>query len=1109
MTEQRKCRNCGVVIQSNAPFGHCPQCLIAMGFGPMSEEAQEPTGRESGSSALGTVRYFGDYELIERIAQGGMGTVYKARQTSLNRLVALKVISAGTLATEELVKRFKAEAEAAASLSHPNIVPIYEIGEHEGQHYFSMGLIEGGSLSQRLRRLARPSPEPPGVRPSPGAEPSGPPEESGKGRAVGTLSLSAPEDGRTPVPKEALHRPNPFQPRAAARLLSTVARAIHYAHQRGVLHRDIKPGNILLDANGTPHLTDFGLAKLIEKESTLTRTNAVMGTPAYMSPEQARGESKDVTTATDVWGLGAVLYETLTGSPPFGGGTSMETIRQVIDQEPRRPSILNPAIDRDLETICIKCLEKEPQRRYVSAEGLADDLDRWLRLEPITARPTRTHERIRKWVRRRPAISALGTLSMVSILVLAIGSTIAALRIRDGRDELRQNLYASEMGQAFGALEAGDVQRVRNLLESQPRDLRGFEWRYLRGQSRTQEVFTYKFGDSYGCAVSPDGRYLAASVAGASPWSVCLWDLTNPQGPIKWQLPNGAEVSDDLDFDPQGTTLAAAVAGLPRIRRWDIETRRLLEPDLELAAENAHGVAFSPDGRWLAGAGGLRYGNGIPGDAKIWDTATGQLRFTLAGVRDWLTRVKFSPDGRWVAASGGGGFVKIWEAETGREVIELTGLHGIVFGLCFSPNGKIVAGADSQGMIRLWEVGSWKERTTFRGHDRMIHRIAFSPDGQKLASCSLDQTIRLWDTQSADLLNTLRGHSQRVTDVRFLRNRPQLISSSLDGTMKLWNPAANQERTIFKGHQKLWGVQVEFSPDGLWLAMSTNVPGTFPREYRTAIFDSATREPVTTAPGHPFKFAPNGLLVTQMPDFGIVMWKIERTGAVEKMRLRLPSTVANSPSFGESCQFNSDSTLLAARCSGQVVVWSLESASGSRVAPTTGILPSDSKDRLGFVGQRLITGVDSEGELECWDARTLQRLDGMHVGQGTRIAAYSSDQRILVTMSRSGDVELWDMLSRTQLRRFRHAARSLGPLAVSPDGKTLVGGDIDGNVHFWNVASGNLIATLPAHTASCRSISFSPDGRCLATAEVVDAIKLWPAPSFEEIERSSSRADNR
>jgi WD40 repeat protein len=994
------------------------------------------------------MRYFGDYELLEEIARGGMGIVFKARQVSLNRLVALKLISAGTLATEELVKRFKAEAEAAASLSHPNIVPIFEIGDHQGQHYFSMGLIEGPTLRSEISNFK--------------------------------FELS--------------------DSRRAAQLVSTVARAVHYAHQRGVLHRDIKPSNILLDASGEPHLTDFGLAKLVQKDSTLTHTNAVMGTPAYMAPEQARGETKDVTTAADVYGLGTVLYETLTGSPPFGGGTSMETIRQVLEQEPRRPSLFNPELDRDIETICLKCLEKDPLRRYASAEALAEDLDRWHRHEPIQARPSSTLERARKWVRRRPTIAALGATALLLLLVLAIGSTIAAWRINSARENLRHDLYASEMREAFSALDAGDVHRVRNLLESQrPRegqvDLRGFEWRYLWGQSRTQEVFTLQLElYSYGCAVSRDGRYVAS---GSGDGEMQLWDLATRQRVAKWLFPVGGAISDNFDFDPENKILAAAHVGLKAIRLYDLVRLQPLEPPLPVA-DNAHGVAFSPDGKWLATAAGRRYGDGIPGEAKIWNTTTWQVHTNLQGVRDWLTRIKFSPDGRWIAASGGGGFVKVWEAATGREVTELAGLRGIVFGLCFSPNGEILAGADSMGMIRFWNVGSWQECLTFKAHDRLIHGIAFSPDGRTLASASMDQTVKLWDAKTGGLLNTFRGHSRRVTNVAFLPNGSLMASSSLDGTIKLWRPSAEQQSTTLKGHKAFWNVKAEFSVDGRWLAMTTNVPGTVPLRLCTAIWDVVNRRPMTTVEGHPFKFAPNGTLATKVSNSTLALWQIQSTGAVEKQRLTASSGLTNS------FVFSPDSTLLAARGSNQIFIWSLPLPSKSQTILRSG-LEKDGSLLFTADGRTLLVGLDPEGLLECWDTRSLQRVGQLQVAPnaGPNALTLSSDGRMLATMGPGGIIQLWDLPSRTRLRDFRHEGVSVEPMAFTPDGKTLVGGDIDGSLHFWNVAWGGEIASLPAHVSSIRSVSFSADGRCLATAEVADMIKLWSAPTFEETDHIS------
>jgi TolB-like protein/predicted Ser/Thr protein kinase len=354
----RLCRKCGTEIFADAPEELCTACVLETGLALLPEALDEegnfataphPKIAARAAKMLGDL---GDYELLEEIGRGGQGVVFRARQKSLNRPVALKVIGLGQWATKAHLRRFRLEAEAAASLEHPCIVPIYEVGERGGACYFSMGLVEGGQLDAVAKR-------------------------------------------------------QPMPIRHAAELIAKLARTVHYAHEHGILHRDIKPGNILLDAKGEPHLTDFGLARLAETESTVTRTMEVLGTPSYMAPEQAVGNNARVTSATDVYGLGAVLYQLLTGHPPFAGGTTFETVRLVLDTEPRQPRLLNPKVDRDLNTICLNCLEKDPRRRYPSALALAEDLEHWVKHEPIRARRTGIFTRGRKWVRRNPAIAAL------------------------------------------------------------------------------------------------------------------------------------------------------------------------------------------------------------------------------------------------------------------------------------------------------------------------------------------------------------------------------------------------------------------------------------------------------------------------------------------------------------------------------------------------------------------------------------------------------------------------------------------------------------------------------------------------------------------------------
>jgi WD40 repeat protein/serine/threonine protein kinase len=992
-----------------------------------------------GAAALIPIRRFGDYELIREIARGGMGVVFRARQVSLNRPVALKMILAGRLANDTDVRRFYIEAEAAANLDHPGIVPIYEVGQHDGQHYFSMGFVEGESLSHRLT------------------------------------------DG-------------PLPGREAAALMVKVAEAIEYAHQQGVIHRDLKPGNVLVDKNGKPRVTDFGLAKKMQDDSGLTGSGQIMGTPSYMPPEQAGGNRGEVGPAADVYALGATLYALATGRPPFQAATPMDTVLQVISDEPVPPRRLNPAVERDLETICLKCLEKQAAKRYVSAAALGDDLQRFLDGDSIRARSVSTFDKAWRWCRRRPTIAGLTAAVIVAVLGGLAGTTMSWLAALRATDLAEQRLYDSRMNLVQRYWDDYNGYLFRQALDEQlPAnqrgiDRRGFEWFYWHRKRSSGSISSLvSAGGIRSVAFSPDCLRLASAGADGT---ITLADTAT--GQVVFTVNGHARMVRTVVFCPDGRMIACASSDAS-VKVWDAVTGQEIR-SLSADTRTVAGVAFSPDGRQLASAS-------HDGSLKIWDVGTGRVIRVLGGSAGELTGVAFSPDGRMLASAGADGLVKVWDASTGQETRTLKGHAGRVEGLAFSPDGRQLASVGIDG-TKVWNAMTGQEIRALKGHTDGVRSVGFSPDSQRLASGGSDGVVKLWETTTGRETLVVKGDASPVTSVTFTSDGRRLASVSgvtnqrgagSVRTVKMWDAETGQETLTFSGHTGSV-TSLAFSPDGHWLA-SASVRSTKAAEVK--IWDAETGQETLTLKGHTgpvysLAYSPDGGRLASAGGESskpgeVKLWDTTtglKTHTLEGGHTRIVKSVAFSPD---------GQWLASAGADGTIKLW--DTATGQqnrslnvRGSLVTAILSSD--------GQRLAASSEF-GSVEVWDTATGHLTLGVfNRSRAITSLAFSPNGQRLAFADQDRTVRVWDTGRGQEILTIKGHTNDVRSVAFSPDGQRIASGSDDGSVKVSDTATGEEVLTLKEHTGSVRSVAFSPCGRRLASASDDGTVKVWDATSI-------------
>jgi WD40 repeat protein len=1019
----------------------------------------------------------GDYEILAEVGRGGMGVVYKARHRSLHRLAAVKMVLAGEFASHAQELRFRLEAELAARVRHPNIVQVYEIGSYHGRPFLALEWVEAGSLAARL-------------------------------------------DGR------------PWPPREAGALIETLARAIHVAHAQGVIHRDLKPANILLQvgeggktndqgessrsgftplpASGVvPKITDFGLARPTEGGTTLTHSGFLLGTPGYMAPEQASGGRALVGPATDIYALGVILYQLLTGQLPFQGDSTLEVLRAVTSDEPVRPRRLQPRVPRDLEAITLHCLEKEPTRRYPSALALAEDLERFRDAKQVTARPVGVAARLARACRRRPLVAILLALLTASLFGGLAGVTwkwleadeqrdlanSRALRLAAERHEAMFQTYRARLAAAVAALAAHDVADAARQLDAAPGDLRDWEWRHLRSRlDDSSSVIPLPAGaDSF--LLPATDRVRVATFTGID---LRLLDLESGE---RTTLPIGPERG-------QVCGIADTRRGL-RIAAWVGNTTLILLDQTgqiicRMQTPDFHGpgpVVISPDGTRLACPAyfreSLRFG--------VFDAASGKQTALCDRHQDDIWTMTVSPDGTRLVSAGEGCTAHVWEMSTGLLLPKCAGHDSKVLSARFRPDGARLVTASSDGTVRQWDPLTGREvEPPYDRHTGDVAVAVYSPDGQWVASAGTDRVVRVWRATGRQDVAILHGHTGPVVSLAFAQGGRRLASVSSrsrlvptgDDTARIWDLDTRDTLPALHGHSS-YVYPVAFSPDGRWIAS-----GGWDNWVR--LWDAATGEQCAKLPHSGFvrclAYAPDG------------RWLVSGSDGESRMRIwdvataRIRKEIPVPAWYFRSLAVSPDGTRVAATAidpqSSARHLYICDPSSGERLfsAPGHALAYSPDGRWLAVVTADLKTVLLLDAATHETSARFPAHDQEVHAG------VFSPDSRLLATCGLDRTVRVWHLDGGTCQLLSGHTG-DVFAVAFHPDGTRLASAGRDQAVWLWDLARGEEVARLQGHTSYVWSLAFSPDGATLASGSGDRTVRLWDTAPLKTRYNARREAD--